>query len=252
MKYFISAIKDSDHIYLNEEQMPLYILETFINGEEQCLRRKRMAKREFMLDSGAFTFMNSNPNVTKNEMIDYMDRYCEFIKKNNIEHFIEMDMDIIFGYDQVLDWRKQIERTTNKQVIPVWHKTRGTEEYKKMCKTYNYVALGGFNTKEFLSSEYHALKQMVKWANRRGVKVHGLGYLRKDLLDWEFHSVDSATWVHRGARGGTKLLFNKSTQLINDDLRGAKKLKTDEIARFNLNETIKYQYWLENKKGETI
>ena len=49
----------------------------------------------FLLDSGAFTFMNSNK---KNEDIkSYLDSYIDFINKYDIKYFFELDLIQLVG-----------------------------------------------------------------------------------------------------------------------------------------------------------
>ena len=101
------------------------------------------------------------------------------------------DRDNIFGLSKVEEWRRKMERTTGRQCIPVWHKGRGVEYWKKMCREYKYVAIGGlvFHVKK---QEYELIKKLVHYAAVRGVKVHGLGFTKtKSLNEYEFYSVDS-------------------------------------------------------------
>ena len=64
--------------------------------------------KSFMLDSGAFTFMN---NCKKNiNWYEYIDQYIDFINRNNIDLFFELDIDGIVGYEEVKKMRKYIVR----------------------------------------------------------------------------------------------------------------------------------------------
>ena len=47
-----------------------------------------------------------------------------------------MDVDNIIGYEKVLELRKILLEATDK-IIPVWHKNRGIDEFKKML-FYHY------------------------------------------------------------------------------------------------------------------
>ena len=82
--------------------------------------------KSFMLDSGAFTFVyGSKVDV---DIAEYFDKYKQFVKHNDIDLFFELDIDEMVGYDEVLRYRKELERFTGKQCIPVWHINRGKEE----------------------------------------------------------------------------------------------------------------------------
>ena len=122
---------------------PRYVLETFFNGEKACLKAMQAVGNDnFLLDSGAFSYMNGQ-KVTLEQMEAYVDRYIDFIVKYKVKHFIEIDVDNIFGLAKVEEWRRKMERTAGRQCIPVWHKGRGVEYWKKMCREYKYVAIGG-------------------------------------------------------------------------------------------------------------
>lgn len=98
--------------------------------------------KNFLLDSGAFTFMNQN----RNHDIDwdaYIEEYADFINKLDISLFFELDIDSIVGIDEVERLRHKLEKLTGKKAIPVWHVSRGHDYWLKMIKEYDYVAIGG-------------------------------------------------------------------------------------------------------------
>ena len=66
----------------------------------------------FMLDSGAFTFLNSKRKV---DIDEYVEGYTKFINQYDIQYFFEMDIDPIVGYDEVKRIRRKIERKTKKR-----------------------------------------------------------------------------------------------------------------------------------------
>ena len=71
---------------------------------------------------------------------EYLTRYINFINKYDIKYFFELDVDSIVGYEKVKQLRKRLENETGKKCIPVWHKSRGKEEYLKMCKKIDEIA----------------------------------------------------------------------------------------------------------------
>lgn len=80
---------------------PRYVLETFFNGEKACLKAMQAVGNDnFLLDSGAFSYMNGQ-KVTLEQMEAYVDRYIDFIVKYKVKHFIEIDVDNIFGLAKV-------------------------------------------------------------------------------------------------------------------------------------------------------
>lgn len=106
-----------------------------------------------MLDSGAFSYINGK-NTNNVNWDEYIESYAEFINNHNIKLFMELDIDSVVGIKEVERLRNKLERLTNKQCIPVWHKSRGKDYWLKMIKEYDYVAIGGIVTKEIKPSEY--------------------------------------------------------------------------------------------------
>ena len=123
-----------------------YILESFYYCDDYT-ERLLPYFGDFLLDSGAFTFMQGTSGAV--DWDTYIERYAEFIRRNSIDKFFELDIDSVVGYDRVKPMRRKLESLANRQSIPVWHKSRGIEEYRRLCDEYPYVALGGIVSGEF-------------------------------------------------------------------------------------------------------
>ena len=156
-----------------------------------------------MLDSGAFTFMNSGKEVNWKT---YVDEYIAFINKYDIQYFIELDLYGVLGVETTEKIRRYIEHHTGKKPIPVYHGTMQVSYFRKLCQEYPYVAISATGTLE--SSRWtrntKALKQMIKIGHSYGTKIHGLGYTRLSNINKPevmFDSVDSTAWLS-GARFG--------------------------------------------------
>lgn len=196
----------------------------------------------FLLDSGAFTFINNNGD-TKN-FDDYLTKYIKFIKKNDIKYFFELDVDVIVGYPKVLKMRERLEKETGKKCIPVWHKSRGLDEWYKLTKEYDYVAVGGFAIKDIKEQDFKYVTVLLDIAKQNGCKVHGLGFTNlKYIRTLHFYSVDSTTW-QSGNRFGTIYEFQNNTLKQHSHPKG-KRLKSGEdraeMERHNIDAWIKYQ-----------
>lgn len=219
-----------------------YILESFYYTDDDTERLLPLFG-DFLLDSGAFTFMQSSKKAVKWE--EYIERYAAFINRNNIEKFFELDIDSVVGYDKVLEYRKRLEKLTNKPVIPVWHKSRGIEDFKNMCDEYNYVAIGGIVAKEIKPEQYGAFPMMISEAHKRKAKIHGLGFTS---LDWlpkcHFDSVDSTAWT-TGNRFGFVYQFNGKTMIKHDVPKGKRLADSRKVALINYTEWIKFQKYAE-------
>ena len=148
----------------------------------------------YLLDSGAFTFM-SGKSADNINWKHYITQYADFINSHNIDLFFELDIDSVVGYDKVLDLRKLLEDKTQKAPIPVWHKSRGLDNFIEMCETYSYVSIGGIVSKEIKRAERDKLPYFIDLAHKNGAKIHGLGFMDREIHKFKFDSVDNSNWT---------------------------------------------------------
>lgn len=196
---------------------------------------------DFLLDSGAFTFLSDNK--THLDWDEYIERYAAFIVRNNIEKYFELDIDSVVGYEKVKEYRKTLERLTGRPCIPVWHKNRGMKEWITMCDEYNYVAIGGIVIKEIKPEQYRAFPSMIAEAHKRGAKVHGLGFTNLTLLPKiHFDSVDSTAWT-TGNRFGFIYRFDGRTMKKIDCPKGKRLGDSRKVALINYVEWLKFQQY---------
>ena len=198
---------------------------------------------DFMLDSGAFTFMqNSKSHLNWDE---YIERYAAFVRRNNVNKFFELDIDSVVGYEQVKKYRKRLEKLSGKRCIPVWHKSRGVQEFKRMCDEYDYVAIGGIVSKEIRPEHYKILPNMINEAHSRKAKIHGLGFTSLKWLEvCKFDSVDSTAWT-AGNRFGFVYKFNGRTMTKIDCPKGKRLADSRKVALINYIEWLKFQKYAE-------
>lgn len=230
-----------------EQCKPRYLLETFFNGENKCLKvMGNVGNDSFLLDSGAFSFMNGT-SVTAGEMEVYVEKYMKFISKYQVKNFFEIDVDSIFGLRKVEYWRNKMEAFTGKKCIPVWHKSRGVEYWKQICREYDYVAIGGFAINDIKKQEYDKIKQLVLYANNRGVRVHGLGFTKiKQLKEYGFYSVDSSSWMTAAARGQVIYHFQNGSLTQRKINKDKQRVDIGKLAAHNMIEWVKYQKFMED------
>lgn len=220
----------------------LNILETFyyLRSNNQFPRLvKDMGN--FLLDSGAFTFMSGNGEGNSN-FDEYVEEYAAFIKKWDIQNFFELDIDSLVGIKEVERLRIKLEKLTGKQPIPVWHKNRGKEYFTRMCEQYPYVAIGGIVTKEIPTKLYEKLfPWFIKTAHEHKCKIHGLGYTNiKGLHKYRFDSVDSTAWVY-GNKSGSVYKFQPTTGMMDIvKVPSGKRLKSNAVAINNFNEWVRF------------
>lgn len=198
--------------------------------------------KSFMLDSGAFSFMQNPKSMPKWD--EYVERYGNFIKDNHIGLFYELDIDSIIGYKDTIRLRDRLESITGKQCIPVWHKSRGKQAFIDMCRDYDYVSIGGIVSGEIARCEYKIFNPLCDIAHDHGAKIHGLGFTNTDLATYKFDSVDSTAWIY-GNRGGYLYHFTGST-ITKINCPQGHRLKSREVAIHNFWEWVKYGEFLES------
>lgn len=205
---------------------------------------------DFMLDSGAFTFISSM-SKTENKSInweEYTERYADFINRNNVKKYLELDIDYIIGYDKVKDHRRRLEQLTGIQPIPVFHKIRGLDEFKRMCSEYKYVAIGasGINKDSAWTNKHpEALKWFIDVAHQNKCKIHGLGFTRLNMLNYlKFDSVDSTAWT-TGNRFGFIYKFDGTTMQKIQCPKGKRLADSRKVALINYTEWLKFQKYAE-------
>ena len=239
MKVCLAGISSTSIPTRKEVKNVKFMLESFYSIEDWEIEEIK-TKELFLLDSGAFTFMNNFQGTINWQ--EYIDKYADFIIKHNIKYFFELDIDSIVGYTKVKQLTKYLENKVGRQCIPVWHKSRGIEEWKRITKEYDYVAIGGIVVKEIKPKDYKYFIPLLKIAKENNCKVHGLGFTNLKLLSkYHFYSVDSTSWKS-GNRFGILYKFDGKT------LKQIKKGKNQKIIspcylgdNHNLKEWVKFQ-----------
>ena len=202
MKVFLSALEASPEFYYINSKIDnyKYNLMSFYYIKKEEIFKEIIRKSELILiDSGAHSFQKGK----KVDWVEYTKKYAEWIKENDCDKilgYFEMDVDNIIGYENVLELRKILESVTDK-IIPVWHKNRGIEEFKKMCKDYQgkIIAITGFKNEDIQDHQYIIF---LKYAKKYNCKVHCLGMTRKKILDEvPFDFVDSSSWKQQAIYG---------------------------------------------------
>ena len=245
MKIFLAGVapwrNEGGYDPIIREHKP-FILESFFYADADT-ERLLPYFGDFLLDSGAFTFMQGKGGTPNFD--DYAEKYADFIKRNHIKKYFELDIDSVVGYSRVKQLRAILERTTGQPCIPVWHLSRGIDEYKKMCDEYNYVAIGGIVSGEITKDKYKAFPALISEAHKRKAKVHGLGFTNLALLPkYHFDSVDSTAWT-TGNRFGYLYFFDGKTMQKKDAPKGHRISNSRAAALNNYSEWIKFQKYAE-------
>lgn len=141
-------------------------------------------KCTIMLDSGAFSVWK------KGKEINIYD-YIEYIKKNNID--IYFNLDVIGNTEDTMKNQKTMEEH-GLNPIPVFHYGEDFTHLKSLVESgYEYIGLGGTVGKSIPKRMEFFDKCFELYPN---VGFHGLGVTSKLLLDrYNWKSVDSTTWL---------------------------------------------------------
>lgn len=200
---------------------------------------------KFMLDSGAFSFITGKASK-KTDIDMFTEGYIDYIKEHGIDYFFEMDVDKVYGYEKVKQLRKKIEAKVGKPSIPVFHMSRGLNEWKAMVKDYKYISLG-IAGKDVGWGDYKTFYRFVMDARNEGTKVHGLGITgMKSLRHVPFHSVDSSSWT-TGGRFRMVYQFN-GQELLSLNVPENKRIsKQYELAYHNFKEWNKFSKYMEHR-----
>ena len=197
----------------------------------------------FILDSGAFTFMTS----MKGKKLDwdkYVIEYGIFVKQHDIKYFFELDIDALVGIKEVDRLRDLLEKVAGRKCIPVWHRSRGLDYWKKMIIDYDYVAIGGIVTREIKRTEYDIFTVLLRMAKEKNCKVHGLGFTNlKGMEKYKFYSVDSTSWLS-GNRFGGVYVFNGRTMEKHNKKNGQRVI-TNATAIHNFEQWVKFSNYAE-------
>jgi hypothetical protein len=241
MKVYIAGTNKKQLETLTE---PAYVLESYAYIKKHQESINLLLKNNFILDSGAFTFIGkSKNNINWNE---YVDNYINFIKKYSIKNYFELDIYSVIGTSKTEELRNRIEKETGSQSIPVWHIFLGIDYFKNLCNSYKYIAIGasGRHDSKWTRTNPEKLKALVLYARGKKVKVHGLGYtVLKQLHQIPFYSVDSTTWLNAGKYGEYQKFNGKIIKKIQARNIGKKTINNsiESMQMNNFNEWIKFQ-----------
>ena len=208
MRLYLSSVLESEISLEKKKEFckGLYVLFSFAyNNKSDCKTLIPYCK-DVLMDSGAFTIMNKSKKDF--DIMDYCKRYANFIKENNIEKFIELDIEGVFGFDKYKDCLHCLQDITGKNPIYVFHKWRGIDYYKELVRKYDYVALGDVSVGSGSRKLYQYFPWFLNEAHKNNCKVHGLAFTSmKDLQFMDFDSVDSSSWT-MGARYARMFRFD--------------------------------------------
>ena len=216
----------------------LHILESFYNvnsGDTEYYS----SCGDFLLDSGAFSFMNRSGS--KNiDIKNYTVKYGEFVKKNNIDNFIELDIDGVFGIDVYKDCLYRLQDITGKDPLRVFHPWRGKEYFDELVKIKKRICVGSIAVKLIKQDDFYIFDYLLKKAHENNCQVHGLGVGSINTIrKYNFDSVDSASWL-TSVRNGHLFRFDGHGMKKYDGSEGC---ENDQHIDRNFSGVLALQEW---------
>lgn len=210
----------------------------YLKRDRTLLARVRET-RNFLLDSGVFSMINSKKQVSIER---YVDEYADFVKENRIQRYVEIDVDQIYGVQYTRKLRDRLEQRVGWRSIPVWHSIRGKDSFLNDTRDYDYIALGYFLTEGVSASitEKYA-RAFIDAAHTNNCKIHGLGFTKTTILkDFPFDSVDSSSWAASSRYGGL-FHFNGKNMVAYKRPQGMKMKNYKDCGRQSFREWKKFQ-----------
>ena len=248
MRVYLSTVLNSSVIMnkpeAEERLKNTHILQSYAYDFKGVEKYYPMCK-SVMLDSGAFTVMNSKNKRNNFDPMKYCKDYANHIKQNNIDLFLELDIEGDYGFEVYRDCLHQLQDITGRQPIYVFHKWRGLNYYKEIVKRVPYVALGDVSVGAGSREIYKYFPWFINEAHKRKVKIHGLGFTHlKKLHEYHFDSVDSTSWVF-GNKFGSVYKFDGKTIQKHDKPIGHTLANSRKTAVNNYIEWVKFQKYAE-------
>lgn len=238
MRLYLSTVLNSKLNQQNDFEELLngtHILQSFAYNFNNVEKYYPMCK-SVLLDSGAFTVMNAKNKKNNFEPMKYCKKYAEHIRKNNIDLFLELDIEGVYGFNIYQDCLHQLQDITGKDPIYVFHKWRGVDYYKELVKQKSYVALGDVTVGSGSRELYKYFPWFIEEAHRNNCKVHGLAFTSlPDLQFMPFDSVDSSSWTS-GAR------FARLSRFDGHRLQQYNCLRNEEICLAENSIVIRHDY----------
>lgn len=192
-------------------------------------RKRKNPEMQFMVDSGAFTFITEWQKFTswkRSDFEEYLDGYVKWLRKNKdyvtiaVEYDIDHTLNMILGGNAnstiggsiVQGWQEQMFRPLVEEgmdVIFVWHENRGMDGWEDMCRRYAHVGMPGH-----FSSKPDLMNRHISVARRYLTKIHGFAATKQlDFRDVPWFTVDSITWK-TGEMYGTLIVWDERQQKL--------------------------------------
>lgn len=205
MKFYFSGINKSSLTVLRHAGCPPIMPQPIHTKDTSLLQ----GFNDIFSDSGAYTIIHTKAGSF--DLDSYADKYIDYINScPKHAKFIELDVENN-GYSM-----KKVDQiysrlcNTGRQIIRVWHRGRGMQEWLNYSKKGNYFCISVFE-----KIPLKTLARMVYHAASNGAKVHGLGCGTPAC--WSkvpFYSCDASTWYTGLMKYGRLTIWNKQKRMF--------------------------------------
>jgi hypothetical protein len=247
MKIYLAAPANTSDPFVRDEFFDFYSLQSYHYIKKAFRNEGKIHNKykDFMLDSGVFTYLTSLKEKAKTlDWEKYIYDYGSFVKKYKIQKYVEVDVDKVLGEKEVEKLTKKLEKLVGWKTIPVWHMNRSYDSWLKICKDYDYICFGAFLTDGLKQSKFPMINKFLFDAAKSKTKVHGLGFTSSKLLPlYKFYSVDSSSWS-AGRRFGTLYNFNNG-KLTTKSFKNRRVKDSHKLSRHDFYEWVKYSQYAE-------
>lgn len=144
---------------------------------------------ELFLDSGAYSAFTKGAEIK-------IEKYIKFIRNQDVQLYANLDD--IRSPKRTAENQKAMEQA-GLHPLPVWHIFEPFDVLERMCKDYEYVALGFGPSK---SARERARVASTVFEHFPKTKFHMFAITQpKLMMEHPFYSVDSTTWLNGGKYG---------------------------------------------------
>ena len=177
------------------------LLVSYVYIKEFLSKQERYMYRDWALDSGAFSALNSGKEIKLQEYIDCCKRLMD--TDNTLAE--------VFSLDVIGDWKASLKNTEEMwrqgiSAIPCYHHGEPWDVLKGMAKDYPKIALGGVAFKFGIKNKFAEQCFARVWPKR----IHGFGYgSEKSIMALPWDSVDATNWEIGPCKYGSWKSFGK-------------------------------------------
>ncbi len=178
---------------------------------------------EWVLDSGAYSALNSGVKITNEDFISFAKRAVAHDPRLHTVFALD-----VIGKPEASMLNALAAKAAGLKVVPTWHAGEPIEFAVEMAKQFERVALGGLvarregNRSQLLDAKtkrHHCEKFFCavwpKW-------IHGFGCTSEELMSaLPFAAVDSTTWALRPSMYGSWKTFGRLPVKVTKELRPA-------------------------------